>query len=129
MSVVIIQSLLNKFGGSVEQVWRWFLPTLIPTLALILSVLIVDFRAADGSDKLVSRFLYRLALGLSCGYLVVVALTFVIQAWVSTPIVELMQLSDFWLEPLQGLVAMALGVFFLKGEEGQTEPKSHVADD
>ena len=36
--LVIGQSLAGKFGEHLRDVWRWFLPTLLPTLSLIVSV-------------------------------------------------------------------------------------------
>ena len=127
MAFVIALSLGPRFDGNGDDVWRWFVPTLIPTLSLILGALIVDVRSgAGGAEKLVSQFYYRLTLCLSCGYLVIVALTFLHPY---RPIVEMMRLSDFWLEPLQGLVAMALGMFFLSGEQEHAQSQSAHGED
>ena len=116
--LVILQSLLGRFGEGVNQAWAWFLPTVMPTLSLITSVLVVDMGSGGGhAAKRVDRYLYLLALWLSVAYLLIVALTFLIQPLVGTPILQLMQMSNLWLGPLQGLVAAALGAFFLKGEE------------
>ena len=117
MMLVVTQSLLGKFGDAVGDVWGWLLPTLIPTLSLILGVLIVDSqRGAAGEEKQVDRFLYRLAIGLSLGYLAIVVLPFAIQPLTGKPILDVIQLTHYWLGPVQGLVAGILGVFFVKGE-------------
>ena len=66
MVFMIATSLLRRFGSSVSEAWGWFLPTLMPTLSLIVSVLVVDLSAGtDVVEKRVDRFLYRLALYLS----------------------------------------------------------------
>ena len=116
--LMILMSLLGKFGGRTSEAWGWFLPALMPTLSLIVGVLVIDLRSESSKcPKHVDRFLYLLALWLSLGYLLAIALTFLAQPLVNTPILDLMQLTDLWLGPLQGIVAAALGVFFLRGEE------------
>jgi hypothetical protein len=69
----------------------------------------VKTRSADA-------FLYRLALWLSCAYLLLILLSILVQPFAPLPPLALMQQSNLWLGPLQGLVAGALGAFFVKAE-------------
>ena len=117
--LVIGQSLAGKFGEHLRDVWRWFLPTLLPTLSLIVSVIVVDLGTGVArTAKQVDRFLYRLALWFSVVYLFIVAATFLLQPILGIPNLELIKVTDLWLGPLQGLLAGVLGVFFVKGEQG-----------
>src|SRR5262245_42193110 len=113
--VLILQSVFGRFGDKMEEAWSWFLPTLMPTLSLILGVLTFDATSGGGSGKTVDRFFYRLAFWLSAVYLLVVAMTLFLQPFTQTPLLELMDRSNLWLGPLQGLVAAVLVIFFVSG--------------
>ncbi|MGH8078327.1 MAG: hypothetical protein ACREPE_13510, partial [Lysobacter sp.] len=111
------QSLVGHYEPRSEDAWAWFLPTVMPTLSLIVAVLAADYRVEPTADEkpmaTVDRRMLRLAVGLSSIYLLLVALSILIQPFLSTtaPLV-LMQRSNLWLGPMQGLVAATLGVFF-----------------
>lgn len=119
--VLVIQSLFGKYGAKVEEAWAWFLPTVTPTLSLIIGVLVLDAAAARGTDKEIEPFIFRLAFGLSAVYLALVALTVLFQPFSSLSALDLMRRSNLWLLPLQGLVTAALGAFFVKGERGKSK--------
>ena len=132
MLLMICQSLFGAFGeeeANLRDAWGWFLPTLMPTFSLIIGVLVVDLgTGATRAEKQVDRFLYRTAFWLSLGYLVIVALPILIAPFVRRSNLELMQMTHYWLGPLQGLVAAVLGAFFLKGEEKALEERVGVAN-
>ncbi|MDG4595799.1 MAG: hypothetical protein P9F75_08920 [Candidatus Contendobacter sp.] len=113
--LLVLQSILGKFGTRVEEAWAWFLPTIMPTLSLIIGVLVLDVSSTRQSDKKIDRFFFRLAFGLSVIYLVLVMLVPLIQPFTGSSSFELMKQSNFWLGPLQGVVAAILGAFFVKG--------------
>ena len=115
--VLILQSLFGRYGERAEEAWAWFLPTIVPTLSLIIGGIVLEAKAEPGSEKTVDAFLFRLAFWLSAFYLLAVALTFFIQPFTGTPLLTLMARSNLWLAPLQGLAAAALGAFFVKGGE------------
>jgi len=120
----VFQSIFGKYGAKAEEAWAWFLPTILPTLSLIIGVLVVDAAAAeekDKKDKQIGRFIYRVAFGVSTVYLVLVGIVPLVQPFTSLSPFELMKLSGLWLGPVQGLVAAALGVFFVKGERGASQ--------
>lgn len=113
ITLVVVQSLGDKYGTKVGEAWEWLLPTIMPTMSLILGVLV----AHRPSERQVDRFLYRIALGLSVFYLALVTTTFMAAPFVAnTSTLELMSLSNRWLGPLQGLVAAGLSYFFAKPE-------------
>ena len=115
--ILILQSMFGRFGERTQEAWSWFLPTIVPTLSLMIGALVLEARTNGGSQKTVDSYFYWLSLWLSIFYLVVVAMTPLLQPFTGTPPFKLMTLSNLWLAPLQGLTAAALGIFFVKGEE------------
>jgi len=117
--VMVIQSLHHAYGDLTQEAWGWFLPTLLPSLGLIVTVL-----TYTALDPLMTGFVVRksfatLATWLSVTYLFTVALTILMQPFSGrTPAdaVGLMRLSNLWLGPLQGIVASSLGVLFTSKE-------------
>jgi hypothetical protein len=123
--VLVLQSVFDYysyFGDEVEDVWSWFLPSIMPTLSLIISVLVLDITSGRDAEKKIDPFFFWLAFLLSAVYLVLVATPLFIQPFIqftdASP-VDLMKRSNLWLGPFQGLVAAALGAFFVKGERGE----------
>jgi hypothetical protein len=110
---LVIQSLRLVYGPAVQEVWGWILPTLMPTLGMIVSVL--GYTALDPamSGIVVRKSFFTLAFWLSTSYLTLVLVTILIQPFSPASPVELMRMSNLWLGPFQGLVASALGVLFV----------------
>src|SRR3546814_12120112 len=49
--LLVAQSLLGRSEPATHEVWGWFLPTVMPTLSLIVGVLVADRRSAGtGQD-------------------------------------------------------------------------------
>jgi hypothetical protein len=97
----------------VGDVWAWFLPTVLPTLSLMIGVFIVDAANQSLRDKDVSPFIFVLAVVFSLVYLSVLSLMFILNHgdFVTDP-AHLKQ-SSLFLGPLQGLVSGLIGVFFV----------------
>jgi len=117
--LVVISLLGKKLGNKADEAWGWFLPTVMPTLSLIIGVLVIDAIDPQQTDKKVERFLFWLAFDLSFFYLTIVILTILIQPFTDSTLPDLMKVSNLWLGPIQGLVAAVLGAFFIKGERGK----------
>lgn len=116
-ALVLLSCLGGYYGTDFAWVWGWLLPTLMPTLSLIIGVLVVEALRPPRLDRRIRPFLYRLAFGLSCAYLALVLLTFVAQPYTALPPHLLLEKSQLWLAPVQGLVTASLGAFFVKGED------------
>ncbi|HWS77775.1 MAG TPA: hypothetical protein VN205_05290 [Thermomonas sp.] len=130
--ILVVQSLVGRYGSQSGDAWAWYLPTVMPTLSLIIGVLASDFRAAataaataatmpaTATDAKVlpvpAKGLLWLGVGLSVFYLLLVAVTILAQPFLQdvSPI-ELMHRSNLWLGPLQGLTAGVLAAFFRSG--------------
>lgn len=115
-AVLVLQSVTGKYDPRVDEAWGWLLPTLMPSLSLIIGVLVAHAVAPRDRERLVDPYIFWLAFGLSAAYLAAVAFTVLVQPFVSMDPLELLKRSSLWLGPLQGLVAATLGVFFTKGE-------------
>jgi len=116
--IVVVQSLLGKFGDDTQNAWGWLLPTVMPTLGMIVTVLGYTALDQNFSNSVVRRSFFWVAFFLSGMYLVLVLITILIQPFVPgvNPI-ELMHRSNLWLGPFQGLVASALGVLFVSKQK------------
>ena len=118
--VVVLESLLDRFDDKTQDAWGWLLPTIMPTLGLIITVL--GYTALDPvfSSSVVRKTFFRIAMVLSIAYLGLVALTVLIAPFAVTTgaeMVNLMHTSNLWLGPGQSLVASALGVLFVTKRE------------
>jgi hypothetical protein len=118
--ILVVQSLLHVYGDLTQEAWGWFLPTLMPSLGMIVTVL--TYTALDPlmTGSVVRKSFASIASWLSILYLLTVMLTILIQPFASnTPAeaVGLMRTSNLWLGPLQGLLASALGVLFVSKQK------------
>jgi hypothetical protein len=114
--VILFQTFFGRFEDNVSEAWEWFLPTILPTLSLIISVFVVDTLGRGKKIRTVDKFMFRLTFSLSLLYLVVMSLTILMSPFSSLTPIELMKQSNLWLGPFQGLVSASLGAFFIGGE-------------
>jgi hypothetical protein len=116
-TLLILQTIFGRYGDKANEAWSWLLPTITPTLSLIIGGVVVSGHLGKGEKtktvQTVDQFAYRLSFFLSLAYLIAVSLTFFLSPFSDLPPLELMELSNLWLAPFQGLVSAALGVFFV----------------
>ena len=116
VGMLVIQSLLGRYGDKVQDAWGWLLPTLMPTLTMILAVLGYSALSHTMSGIVVRRDFFTLAFWLSAFYLFLIIITIIIQPFAVSSrdeAIGLMRMSNLWLGPLQGLVSSVLGVLFV----------------
>lgn len=133
--LLVGQSIGTIYDGALQTVWGWALPNFVPTLALMVSVFAADalkpYNEADSSK--VREPFYKLAFGLSIFYLSIFLVTILsvpaflyMRQGTKVSAIDLLQVSNLWLGPLQGIVVAALGVlFFLKDEDKNAERGSN----
>jgi len=117
--ILTAQSALGKFGDAVQEVWAWFVPTMMPTLALMVGVIGGTALQEAGDRRAVKRFFFRLSKALSIFYVAVVLMTLLIEPFSSVEGVQLFNISNYWLAPLQGLVVAAITVLFTSQEKSR----------
>jgi zinc transporter ZupT len=118
--LVFSQSLAGRFDPRIQEAWQWFLPTIMPTFMLIITVFIADgYANPSKAQQQVDRFIFRLAYNFSLGYLLLVLFT-LIRASLSAsegPLFEMLRSSNLWLGPAQGVASALLGYFFVTNKE------------
>jgi hypothetical protein len=120
--LVALQSVRGVYTGETEKAWAWLLPSIMPTLSLIIGVLVSDAQYPDRPEHAVDAFFPRLATVFSAVYLATVLATILFQPIVSATPLELMNMSHLWLAPFQGLVSALMGALFVQQPE-KAEPK------
>ncbi len=116
--LVFIQTIIGeKFDDeSVKAVWKWVASFIIPTLSLILSAFFAQFGSLLPKKENIGKFYYLLVFWLSFFYLFIVILVILIEPLIETPFVKIIDSSSYYLTPLQSLVNIAIGYFFIKRE-------------
>lgn len=119
--LVFIQSLGGRFDPRLQEAWQWFLPTIMPTFMLIITVFMADGYANPNEvQQQVDRFIFRLAFCVSVVYLLLVLLTLIRASYHPPEELELMfetlRSSNLWLGPAQGITSALLGYFFVNKE-------------
>lgn len=110
---VIFQSVFGRYGEKIDTAWGWLLPTIMPTVSLITGVLTSDAMGWSDMSAKVNPFVVRVAIWLSIAYIIVVSLTIFLSPFSSINQIELMEKSNLWLAPFQGIVIAVVGAFFV----------------
>lgn len=116
--IIFFQTIIGHYEEHSKDAWNWFLPTIFPTLSLIIGVLVIDLSGKSLETNTVNKFLFILSFSLSLFYLLLVTSTILLSPIASPNPLKLMGESHFWLGPFQGLVSASLGAFFVKKEKG-----------
>ncbi|MBD3403815.1 hypothetical protein GF420_13050 [candidate division GN15 bacterium] len=121
--LVFILTLLGVYKQTSKAMWEWVLPTIMPTMSLMLGVLLMDMRSPATTAERVDSFVFWLSFVLSAVYLLAVLATAVKQSFWEFPSLKIeltsLRQSNLFLGPAQGLVAAAMGAFFVKGHAPQ----------
>jgi hypothetical protein len=109
--LMLAQTVGGKYGGQAQRAWGWFMPTVVPTLSVIVTALAYGAAKAVEEQTVEARA-YRMTFALSAFYLAVVLGTLLLQPLSDLRPLDFMSTSNLWLGPIQGLVGIALGAFF-----------------
>ncbi|HKQ47661.1 MAG TPA: hypothetical protein VJZ71_06310 [Phycisphaerae bacterium] len=115
-SVVIVQSILGRYGNKESEAIGWLLPTVMPTLSLMIAVFAAEALKPGRKGERVDSFMFWLNVAISVFYLSVVAATIFLSPFATIGPLALMKMSNLWLGPCQGLAAAGLGVFFVNSQ-------------
>jgi hypothetical protein len=128
--LIVAESAIGSvYQGQLSELWGWFLPTVMPTLSLILSVMGAGAveppsPAQPIKEALVRSDFYAISYWLTWMYLVLILATILAQpaaryAWgEDQKAVEVLKTSSLWLTPVQSLVVVAIGVLFFTRRDG-----------
>jgi hypothetical protein len=109
--LMLAQTVGGKYGGQTQRAWGWFMPTVVPTLSVILSAIAYSATNPTG-DQTVEARAFAMTFWVSGFYLLVVLATLLLQPLSDYSPLEFLNSANLWLGPLQGLVGIALGTFF-----------------
>jgi hypothetical protein len=116
----IILLLIRSFGPNAEdidKVWSWLLPSIMPTLSLVVGTYAATAVTQLREDRTVDLLFFRVAAALSLVYLLIVTLTVCIYPLSSSPATTVLARIGLILGPVQGLVSACLGVFFISNRQ------------
>ena len=123
--IVAAETMLGAIDqNNAQSVWDWLLPTLTPTLGIILSTLSRTAFQSSPSRAVVRKSYFHLAFGLSVFYLALILASILFRQSIAVDTVTWLaklQTSNLWLAPIQGFVALILGILF-------TSAKHHPAE-
>ena len=112
--LLIVQSIMGKYDQKVQRVWSWALPSIMPTLSLIVTILGMNaFHNEEEPASEIRQPFYRAVFWVSVIYLSILIGTVLVEPFTPYESLELLNLSNFWLAPLQAFVASAIAVIFL----------------
>lgn len=128
------QTMAGYYGDQQQRAFGWFLPTILPTTALMLSVFAADaMRPIDSKNIYVRYNFWVLAFALSAFYLILVVFPIVGSHFLvseqssASELIEArlrtLEGSNIFIAPIQGLVVAALGVLFFLTEQADSTPK------
>lgn len=112
--------LTRSFGPHAEEidkVWSWLLPSIMPTLSLVVGTYAATALTQLKEERTVDRMFFRVAIALSIVYLLIVTLTVWIYPFSSSPATTVLARTGLILGPVQGLVSACLGVFFVSNRQ------------
>ncbi len=124
--LLVVQSLAGAYQENLQNVWGWALPNFLPTISVMISVFAGDALLHDERPTYVRKNFCNLAFYLSVFYLLLVFISILAPPLVNyfngpdanVDKLQIMQSSNLWLGPVQGLVVVSLGVlFFLKEDK------------
>jgi hypothetical protein len=111
--LLLMQTMRGVYGDKAGEVWSWLLPTFMPTLLLMVGALVNKARQQSTQEVTVDRFMYLISFYLSMAYFIAVIVTFILSQLSSASPLAQLKLSNLYLTPIQGLVSLALGAFFV----------------
>lgn len=108
--------LITTFGVHTlgKTLWDWYLPLVTPNLSLIVGVMFNDIQHKPAPSVAVDAFSYRVALGLSMVYLLMLLATPLLSPFSGASLDDYLKNSRFALSLIQALATTALGAFYVR---------------
>lgn len=115
--IMLIMTFKGKFEDFPDKAWGWLFPNILPTLSLMISVFLFDQSNKQSNTKAIEKFYFQFAFFMSLFYILILFLTILTAPLTGNALLSQMEQSSLYLGPIQGLVAGAIGLFFLKKSE------------
>ena len=114
--LLLVQTITGVYGELVEQAWGWFLPTIVPTLSVIIGSLTYQARRTSSKGD-VDATAFSVSLILSVFYLALVLATLLLRPLSTATPLQFLATSNLWLAPTQGLTGLSIGAFFTSSSD------------
>jgi len=119
--LVLALTLRQRYGDRDQDVWTWLLGNIVPTVTLIIGFVVHTARTSRADQSKVSALAFWTAMVLSCVYLVLLLALLVLHPLTPFTPLELLRKSAMFLPAIQGLLGLALGVFFASKSAGDSD--------
>lgn len=122
---VILLMLIRTLGPNatdIEKVWSWLLPSVMPTLSLVVGTYAASALKEADAPRTVDAVFFRIAVALSVAYLLILSVAiaaYPLTATPAAPALRTLERVGLILGPVQGLVSGCLGVFFVSQKPGR----------
>ncbi len=110
--ILLLRTIRTDQRSQTDEMWNWFLPSVLPTLSLIIGVLVADLRKQPDLKKAADGSMFGFAFAMSLLYLAAVLITLVMSPLQPGAATDLLKRSHVYLGPTQGLTAGCLAAFF-----------------
>jgi hypothetical protein len=126
------ETLGTVYSGKAQQRWSWAVPSFMPTLGLIGSVLAANaiiHANAEREELMVRKSFFRLSRGVTIFYLVLllgsaIAMPLIASSRDGFDALGGLGLSNYWLSPVQTLVVAFTSALFFTKEKKQGASRS-----
>jgi hypothetical protein len=119
-TLLVVQTVGGVFGGAADKAWGWFVPTILPTLSVIVGAVTFDARAPQ-DHTLVDSTAFLVSTVLSIFYLGLMLATILLRPLANVTPLQFLDTSNLWLGPAQGLVGLSLGAFFTSAQTRRSQ--------
>ena len=109
----------GSYGDDAETVWKWFGTNIGTTLATMLGVVAADSIGTAQPARNVTRFFYRVLVGLSVFFMLMMVVPFFLRPILQFDFLSLLKSSKWWLGAVQSLTMVGLNVLYPKSAESQ----------
>lgn len=111
------RSLTGNFLGKEPEIWAWFVPMFLPTLTLMIGAYSSTALKEQSNLTTVDRSFFRISLGCSTFYLILLTCVVLYQPFAESPAIETFSRSSFFLSVIQGITTACLGVLFVSQKQ------------
>lgn len=125
-TLIVAQTILGRHGNTIQEVWAWFVPTILPTLSLMLGVIGSSALIPERDTRRVKPFFFRLSVGLSLTYITILSATLLLEPFSPTGGIKLYGISNYWLSPIQSLALGTMTVLFTSFDAKKNEKSDLV---
>lgn len=117
-ALLIVLARTFQNSNEIEKVWSWLLPSVMPTLSLVLGTYAATALTEVQQPRSVDVLFFRVSVALSLAYLAIISIAICVYPFSAPPATKILDKVSLVMGPVQGLVSACLGVFFISNSQG-----------